>query len=329
MGPVPEKEKILVVDTSLEDRTLIARQTLAPLGFEVETAETAAAALQLAVSFAPDVILSYLNLPDLNGKDLLVALKAQGIEIPFILIVDKGQESAVIQAFRLGAGDYLTRPLREAEVVSAVERAMQDVRVRREREQLARQLQQANRTMERKIRDLEKIFSIGKAITSITRKDRLFKTVLSGAMSVGAADRAYLLARDENDRFVLAAHARLPAAMAAFKDRPLDDGISSLVAMSGKTLAIHGERLQRFNIATLGRSAIVVPLKTARQIIGLMVLVRKEDRPFKENDRLLLEAVGDYAAVSMANSDLILALEARARGLQLALNNTHAGQVHP
>ena len=56
-------------------------------------------------------------------------------------------EADIMQAFRLGASDYLLWPVREAEAISAVERALRQVRERRERERLARQLQSTNQVM--------------------------------------------------------------------------------------------------------------------------------------------------------------------------------------
>ena len=84
--------------------------------------------------FVPDVVVTDMNLPDLSGKDLVVALSSQGIEAPVIVISHQGMEGDLIQAFRLGANDFLIWPVREAEVVLAVERVLKQVRSRRERE---------------------------------------------------------------------------------------------------------------------------------------------------------------------------------------------------
>ena len=119
------QEKILVLESSLEDRDLIARQALRPLGFDVKTAELVSSGIQLALTFQPDLIITNLALPDLSGKDLLVALQAQKIDTPVVLVANEGQEQDVIQAFRLGATDVIKKPLREAEVVAIVERALQ------------------------------------------------------------------------------------------------------------------------------------------------------------------------------------------------------------
>lgn len=95
-------ERILVVENDPEIIDLITRQTLQALGYRVEVALGAPNALQQAAHFSPDIIIANLQLPGLSGKDLLVALSSQGLNVPVIVIAAKGMESDIIQAFRLG-----------------------------------------------------------------------------------------------------------------------------------------------------------------------------------------------------------------------------------
>ncbi len=315
------REKILVVEHNLEDRDLIARQALRPLGYQVKTAELASTAIQLALQITPDVILTNLHLPDLSGKDLIVALQSQNIFAPVIMIADEGSESEIIQAFRLGATDFIRKPLREAEVVAATERALQTVRAEYEREKLAHQLEETNLQLENRVNELTTIFSLGKALTSSTRLQELNKIIVDSAVKVSDAERGYLLTRNNTGTYVLSAYYNLPRSVAAYIDRPLDDGISSLVALSGESLAMHGPPLERFKISQLGRAVLVVPIRVRKETVGLLVVINKEERPFTVSQQTLLEGVADYASISMANALLFKALEERARSLQKALKD--------
>jgi GAF domain-containing protein len=89
---------------------------------------------------------------------------------------------------------------------------------------------------------------------------------------------------------------------------PLDDGISGLVALSGETLSISGEPLLRFRVANLGKSVCVVPIKIQREVIGVFVVVRQDERPFETTEQALLEAISDYASMSLLNARLFRAL---------------------
>jgi DNA-binding response OmpR family regulator len=205
------KERILLVENDPEISDLISRQTLKPLGYVVEVVGAAASAIQEASRFAPDVILANLNLPGLSGKDLLVALNSQGLEVPIIVIAPRGMESDVIQAFRLGATDFLYWPIREAEVVAAVERVLRQVRGRREREVLTRQLNHTNQELQRRVRELNTIFAIGKAVISATDQQSLFNKIVEGATFVSEADTSWLLVREERGKaFFLRACRNVP-----------------------------------------------------------------------------------------------------------------------
>lgn len=321
------RERILLVESDPEICDLIARQTLLALGYQVQVARQAANAIQEASRFAPDIVITDISLPDLSGKDLLVALNSQGVSAPVIVIAQKGMENDLIQAFRLGATDYLLWPAREAEVVAAVERVLKQVRARRERETLARQLKQTNDELQQRVRELTTIFAIGKAVTSITNQSELFEKIVEGAVYVTEADAGWLLLRHERDKvFTLAAQRNLPKAIAARLNQPWDDGISSLVALSGESLSISGEPLARFKVSQLGQSALVVPVKLKKEVIGLLVVVRKEPHPFSASNRTLLEAVADYASISMVNARLFRALEDRARALQQAADVAQANE---
>jgi signal transduction histidine kinase/DNA-binding response OmpR family regulator len=311
------KERILLVEHDPDISDLISRQTLQPLGYRVEVVGAAPAAIQEAVRFAPDVILANLNLPGLSGKDLLVALSSQGLDVPIIVIAPKGMESDVIQAFRLGATDFLSWPIREAEVVSAVERVLKQGRSRREREMLARQLNQMNLELQRRVRELTTIFAIGKAVISATDQQALFNKIMEGATYVTEADSGWLLVRDERGKaFVLRACHNVPPDIASQLNQTWDDGLSSLVALSGESLSIHGDPLKRFKVVRMGNAALVVPVKVKKEVVGLLVVARKEAQPFGANQQALLEAVADYASISLVNARLFKALNERVSSLQ-------------
>jgi DNA-binding response OmpR family regulator len=321
------RERILLVESDPEISDLVARQTLQALGYQVQVSHVASLAIQQATRFAPDIIITNMSLPDLSAKDLLVALNSQGVFAPVILIAHKGMEGDLVQAFRLGATDYLLWPVREAEVVAAVERVLKQVRARREREILARQLKQTNDELQQRVRELTTIFAIGKAVTSITHQRELFEKIVEGANYVSEADCGWLLLREERTKvFRLVAQRNLPKALAAKINQPWDDGISSMAAVSGETLAISGEPLARFKVAQLGQSILVVPIKLKKEVMGLLVVVRRTPKPFSPSNRTLLEAVADYASISLVNARLFRALEERAHSLQQAAEAAKASE---
>ncbi len=314
-------ERVLVVDEDPEVLDLVARQVLEPLGYNVATAGDAAGAIQQALTFAPDLVIASLSLPGLSGKDLLVALRSQGLDVPTLVTAQQGMDADAIQAFRLGASDYLVKPLREAEVVAAVERAISEIRLRRERKQLAKQLEESNRQLERRVRELTTLFGLGKTVTSTIHQGQLFDKLIEGSIYVTEADMGWVLLPEENDpQLYLRAQRNLPSDLESKLHQPWDDGVSSLVMLSGEALAIHGEGLSQFKLARFGEAALIAPIKVRDQSIGVITVARKEARPFSERSQAMLEAVADYASISLVNARLFQALEARAHRLQQVID---------
>ena len=311
----PSKERILIVENDPDISDLIARQALQPLGYQTMVIGDAGSAIQQALKTPPDLIIANLNLTGLTGKDLLVAFSSQGVRAPIIMVAEKGQESDAIQAFRLGATDTLFWPARDAEVVAVVERALKQTREGRARQKLDIQLKETDVELQRKVRELITILSIGKAVVSLTNQRLLFERILDGALQVSEADIGWLLLRDEQSKaFTLSAFRNLPEPWAKKVNQPLDDGISSLVALSGETLVMHGAPLQKFKVASLGKSAGVVPIKIHSEVIGLLIVVRKADREITREAQTLLEAVADFASISLVNARLFRAFEQTAEG---------------
>ena len=303
-------EHIFVVENNPDISDLISRQALQPLGYQVTVVKDGSTALKKAVQTPPDLLIANLNLPGLNAKDLLVALASQGVNAPLIVIGKKGQEEDILQAFRVGAADYLHWPARDAEVVSVVERVLRWTHEGHVRARLDRQLKDLNAELQRKVNELTAIVAIGKAVVSITDQHRLFTKIVEGAMQVSEADLGWLMLREEASKvFMLTAHCNLPDSWARKLKQPLEDGISSLVSLSGETLLIHGKPLERFKVSALGKSAAVVPIKVHNEVIGLLLVVRKKARPFDRAEQTLLEAVADYASISLVNARLFRALE--------------------
>ena len=302
---MPLIERILLVENDPDISDLIARQALQPLGYQVDIAIDAGSALKRALQTPPDLVIANLSLPGLSGKDLLVALSSQNSRAPLIVIAEKGKEQDVIQAFRLGAADVLLWPARDAEVVATVDRVLTQVREIHTRQRLDEQLKAANDELHRKVNELTSIIAIGKAVVSITDRRVLFERILAGSLQVARADLGWLLLRDDRDKtYVLTAQRGLPDAWGKKMGQPLEDGVSALVALSGESLLIHGDALQKFKVAALGKSAAVTPIKVGNEVIGLLVVVRKALKPFASTEQTLLEAICDYASISLVNERL-------------------------
>ena len=146
-------ETILVVEDNRDVRAFVV-SALETSGFAVVEAATGWQALRLAESKRPDVLLLDWQLPDISGLDVLRALRAGGCDSPAILMTGYGSEELAIIALRLGARDYLIKPFSPDELFDAIERALTETRLRRERDLLQAKLDQATQRQEKHARQL-------------------------------------------------------------------------------------------------------------------------------------------------------------------------------
>lgn len=147
-------EKILVVDDGKENREFVVEYVLKPAGFEAFQAKDGLEGLEAARRLSPDLILLDLQMPRLNGIQVLEALRDEALNIPVILMTFHGSEEIAIDVFRLGVRDYVKKPYTVDEMLRAIENCLADVRLRREQEALTDRLLQRNRVLHGQVKEL-------------------------------------------------------------------------------------------------------------------------------------------------------------------------------
>jgi two-component system, chemotaxis family, chemotaxis protein CheY len=111
------KKKVLLVDDKVEFRRLV--KIFLSSKYEVETAENGLKAFALLQKgFLPDIIVSDLMMPVVDGRSLVSQLKASGVfsHIPIIILSSIDKSADKIELFKLGASDYLVKPFNPEEL---------------------------------------------------------------------------------------------------------------------------------------------------------------------------------------------------------------------
>lgn len=122
---------ILVVDDD-PDMVNMLGDVLGDKGYRILRAGSGDAALQLAASEHPDLLISDLRMSGMTGHQLQARLKTVTPELPVVIITAFGSIQTAIESMRLGAFDYITKPFSNDELTLVVERALEDRRLRRE-----------------------------------------------------------------------------------------------------------------------------------------------------------------------------------------------------
>jgi DNA-binding NtrC family response regulator len=127
--------KVLVVDDEPAVRAMLC-DLLAVQGFDVVSAEDGASGLARAQNDAPAVILLDLTMPKLSGMEVLAKLQSEQSRVPVIVLTAHADVPIVVEAMRLGAYDYLTKPFGADELILRIRHALERQALIREVEAL-------------------------------------------------------------------------------------------------------------------------------------------------------------------------------------------------
>ena len=132
---------LLIVD---DDKGILEAMAdyMRSLGHRVETARNAHEALGRIREFPFELVLADVNLPDQDGFAVLESVRKTNPDMPVVLITGYGTIESAVEAIRLGAFDYLTKPLIDEELALTVERALGQREIVEENRNLKAQLDQ-------------------------------------------------------------------------------------------------------------------------------------------------------------------------------------------
>jgi two-component system KDP operon response regulator KdpE len=115
---VNEHRRILVVDDEPQI-TRVLRTSLAAQGYDIRVANNGETALELMKDWTPDLVITDLAMPNMDGLELCRKLRS-GSQVPIIVLSVKSEERTKVKALDLGADDYVTKPFAIGELLARV-----------------------------------------------------------------------------------------------------------------------------------------------------------------------------------------------------------------
>ena len=137
-------ERILVVDDEPGMRSLLGR-VLAKSGYSVNAFEKGADALESINSEDYDLAILDIEMPSMNGIELLKKIKIKDPSLSVVMITAYGSLQSAVEAMRLGAYDYLSKPFEMEEIKHVVGKALERERLIRENRELHKELEEQYR----------------------------------------------------------------------------------------------------------------------------------------------------------------------------------------
>jgi len=300
-------EKVLVVDDRDDSIQFLTEYILEPNGYEYIIAKDGETGLRKALTEDPDLIIMDLKMPKMTGLEVLAALRERQSTIPVILMTFHGSEETAVQAFRLGARDYVIKPYDTQEMLESIERALTEVRLRAERDRLTQNIMQVNRQLERRVKELSILYSIGKSVTTLLDQEKVLNRIVEAAVYVTGAEEGTLMLvdKDSGELYMRAARGLGEKYARGFRLR-VEDSIAGQVVRTGQPFLESGDA-QRLKVKTgyLVKSLMYVPLKAGQEVIGVLSVDNKvSNTTFTESDVYLLSALADYASIAIVNARL-------------------------
>lgn len=295
-------ERILVVEDSLDILSFLAEDVLPYHGYNVVSATTGEEGLGKLASEEPDLVLLDLELPDMSGMDILRTAQEDENGIPVVLMTAYGSESTAVEAFRLGARDYIIKPFTTEQVIDVLDRTLTETRLRREKDHLMDSLQE-------RVEEMTILSAVGKSVVSLMDLEELLNRIVEAGVYVTSAEEGFLLLVDpETSDLYLRAGKNLGNWEAQGLRLKVEDSLAGQVVKTGKPMRRGGKGTGRdFKVKTgyLVKSLLHVPLVVKDKVVGVLSIDNQvSDVEFTEEDQYLLSTLADYAAISIENSTL-------------------------
>ena len=167
---------ILLVEDE-PDLVLIIRNTLTSQGFNVRTAMDGEEGLRMFYAEKPDVLVADVMMPKMDGFTLARELRSINSEVPIMFLTAKNLKDDILEGFKLGADDYLTKPFSMDELVYRMEAILRRVKARSR--QMATRYQLGRFTFDTQ----RQLLSIDDKSTKLTTKESELLTMLCTHMN--------------------------------------------------------------------------------------------------------------------------------------------------
>jgi FixJ family two-component response regulator len=115
---------IFLVDDNHDIRFYLS-DMLIMLGYTVDTFDNATAFLDNALDISPAVLLLDMRMPGVNGLELQLRMESLGRKTPIIFISGESDKDEIIEAFRMGAADFLLKPFNREKLCQVVDKALE------------------------------------------------------------------------------------------------------------------------------------------------------------------------------------------------------------
>jgi response regulator RpfG family c-di-GMP phosphodiesterase len=286
-----EDVHLLIVD---DEKSIcdIVGQYLRMKGYTVTCVGTAEAAIDIIKQNSIDLVLTDIKMPGMSGVELLKWVREFNGALPVLMTTGFPTLDTAIEALKLGAFDYLTKPFHLEEIAEKIKRAL-----------INRQLEEENLLFSK----LVSLHEVTKILASTYQLAELNHKVLDFSVKIAKADGGSLMFFDDSSHLILTeCTAHHPS---EFWQNALFVSASRWVAENEEPLVMESGETAMFRefppLPSSIRSYIAFPLKTPQRAVGVLNLIRGLDKhPFSNVDLEIINVLASQASISIENVKL-------------------------
>ncbi len=283
---MPDTSPLVLVADDEIPTTIMLQRIFEREGYKVESVNDGVSALEAAQRLLPDLILLDIQMPRMNGFDVLRTLRenTSTAAIPTILITAKArQASDIARGLDLGADDYMHKPFDPRELLA---RAQSKIKARRLEE-----------TLHRRTQELAALLRVGEELNQHLEVNELLDLVLYLALDLLPGDVATVYQLDEQQR-IMAARAKDKTNASATYSFDNETLVRGFLERGSALLWPDDEPL----VAQFAHG-MVVPLEHGTNLLGVLVLLGNSTQ-YDENHLRLFRGIGRQAALVLRNAQL-------------------------
>jgi diguanylate cyclase (GGDEF)-like protein/PAS domain S-box-containing protein len=293
---------VLVIDDDFEISSVLATKLLPLFGYRALQAKTGKEGLEIIRKSRPDLAILDLQLPDMDGLDILRQLAKEDHKVPAILLTGQGSEQVAVEAFRLGVQDYFTKPVDPDTLEQVIARILSQKNMQEEKVKLTSQL-------EEQVAWLRTLAQVGQSVTSTLEIDEVLRRIVEAGVYLTKAEEGFLALIDEQSgQLYLRASKNIEEQRTRTMRLLINDSMVGEVVRTAKPIRISTRADNpslKVSTGYLVFSLLHVPILAKGKTLGVLSVDRRESsHNFALQDEVMLTSLADSAAIAIENANL-------------------------
>ena len=308
--------ELLVIDDNEWIRDSL-KDLLSMSGYKVDVAEDGEAGLKKIRSKKYRVVLSDIQMPKVDGIELLKQIKKYDATLPVVMITGFPTVDTAIKAMREGASDFITKPFKYEQVNMVVDKLVSEREAAQKGSRKEGKIRQSktieslNTKLDKKVKELSLLYSISESMNiPHTSSEELFNRIVKVATELVEAKSAYVVVFDSiaNELIVKAVEGN-GTNLKVDSILPIDGSVPWQDVLKDRHLIINKGQRGREGKAGNGPgesdSSVLIPLKIKDSVFGVLSVCDKLDgNKFEKEDVQLLLTLARKASLSVENAIL-------------------------